>query len=484
MIYLAAEIVLYLLAAAFVGLLCGWIIWGLGRRKQFQEIREDLASSLDLEMSAHQETRLALAEADGRIKLAVEQAKEDAVRSLGELRPTIENERKRAEAAEAELKALRGELEMANRGGTAIDQKAIEDALRAANAEESVAAEAAVKKAQMRADAAEAELAQLRSERGIADREGRTADQKAIEAALSAANAEKAAAAEAMAKEAQSRAQIEELRLLIGAEKLAAENARSELAQMQAGMQAELEAERTSHERVKLALDGIRSTLANTFGAEAANMVAGPADTADTAETESPPEPVASGITLGPKSKPSAVNMMTDIDVAGEALNNLDHDEADSEDREDLGLDLSPNVDLGKETTLNVEVGKAADAEDVQIRAVPDRIELRPVPGTPTALGRPSHMLVERPDDADDLQRIDGITDVIERNLNENGCYYYRQLADMTTSDIDWLAQAINLTPYQIADDRWIYQAKKLSPEHEDPDNLKLIDLSDRKRSG
>ena len=429
MIYLATEIVLYLLASAFIGLVCGWVIWGIGRRRQFQEIREDLASSLDSEMAAHQETRLALAEADEREKLSVEQAKKDAVRSLGELKPMIEKERKRATAAEAELAQLRSELERADRTEHESDQKAIDDALRAANVE-------------------------------------------------------KAAAAEAMAKEAQSRAQIEELRLLIGAEKLAAENARSELAQMRAGMQAELETERALHEKAKLALGDIHSTLAKTFGAEAANMVAGAASEATPSPEPAPHPPVASGITLGQQSKKSAVNMMTDIAAAGAALNNPDHDEADSEDREDLGLDLSPNIDLGGTTTLNVESTESDNADDVQIRAVPDRIELRPVPGTPVALSRPSGLLPERPADADDLKRIDGISDEIERSLNENGCYYFRQLADMTTGDIDWLAQAINLTPYQIADDRWIYQAKKLSPDHDDPDSLTLIGIPDRKNTG
>jgi predicted flap endonuclease-1-like 5' DNA nuclease/ribonuclease I len=421
--YLATEIVLYLLAAAFIGLLCGWVIWGFGRRKQFREIREDLASSLDSEMSAHQETRLALADADDRMKLAVEQAKKDAVRSLSELKPIIEQERKRADAAEAELSLVRGELDEVGRKGKAIDQKAIDEALRAANVE-------------------------------------------------------KAAAAEAVAREAQSRAQIEELRLLIGAEKLAAENARSELAQMRAGMQSELETERALHQKAKLALDDIRSTLAKTFGAEAANMVAG------AASAQSDTTNRASGITLGQQGKASAVNMMTDIAAAGEALNNPDHDEADSEDREDLGLDLSPNIDLGAETTLNVEINQDADADDVQIRAVPDRVELRPVPGTPVALSRPTSLLSERPDDADDLQRIDGISEDIEKSLNAHGCYYFRQLADMAASDIDWLAQAINVTPYQIADDRWVHQAMKLSPDHDDPDSLTLIELSDRKNTG
>ncbi|MEM9439497.1 MAG: hypothetical protein AAGA73_03540 [Pseudomonadota bacterium] len=423
MIYLATEIVLYLLAAAFIGLLCGWVIWGIGSRRRFRAIREDLASSLDSEMAAHQETRLALAEADERTKAAVEQAKTDAVRSLGELKPMIETERKRADAAEAKLGVVRQELEDMTRQGNAADQSAIDDALRAANVE-------------------------------------------------------KAAAAAATAKEAQSRAQIEELRLLIGAEKLAAENARSELAQMRAGMLAELDAERALHEKAKHALHDIRSTLAKTFGEQAANMVAG------TASEESSSESQASGITLGQQGKSKAVNMMTDIAAAGDALNNPDHDEADSEDREDLGLDLSPNVALGSETTLHVEANKAADDDDVQIRAVPDRIELRPLPGTPDALSRPSSLLSERPDDADDLQQIRGITGEIEEKLNQNGCYYFRQLAHMTASDVDWLAQAIHVTAHQITDDRWIGQAQSLSPDHDDADNLKLVELPDRTNTG
>lgn len=428
MTYLATEMLLYLISAAVIGLVLGWLVWGVGRRRQIRELHDDLSQRLDDEISAHEDTRHALANADARMKQTADLAKADAVRSLGELKQSLDKEREKAEMAEAELTRLRAELEESVFRGHASDQAALDEAMRVANTE-------------------------------------------------------KAAAAEAMTKEAQSRAQIEELRLLIGAEKLSAEAARNELEHTRAGMQAELDAERSAHNKAKIALEDIRSTLAKTFGAEAANMVAGGANTGTGWQGASESN------TAARRGEASSLNMMTDFAAAGDALNNPDLDEADIEDREDTTLDLSPNIDVEAAPRLEVKVSEAPDDDD-QSRAVPDRIELQPLTSKPIELSRPANALPRHPDDADDLQAIEGITPEIVKQLHESGCYYFHQLAAMTAGDIDGLAKAVSVTPDRIARDRWIQQAKRLAVQDDDAEaedsesDQFLFKAADRKSTG
>ena len=395
MTYLATEMLLYLAAAAVIGLVMGWLIWGLGRRRQLAALRRDLTAMVDTEREAHHQTRLELDEADAHAEEAIAKARADAERTIGELRQTLEAEREAARDARAAL------------------------------------------------DRAEAEIA-------AAEEKGRAAGQEAAAQALKAANAEKAAASEAMAREAQSRAQIEELRLLIGAEKLAAESARAELEQTRSTMQATLDAERAAHQQATTALDDIRSTLARTLGTAALGL----------AEDGTPTAPLATdgmSDTTPPEGRRAAFSMMTDIAAAGEALNNPDLDEADIEDREDLSLDLSSPIDV--EPTSEEPDSEAGDRH---LPPANGRVELRPLPGGTAPSRRPSAFLDERPDDVDDLTAISGISADIERRLQENGCYRYRQLAELTPNDIDWLAAKIGLTADKIAAERWVEQAREL----------------------
>jgi len=42
-----------------------------------------------------------------------------------------------------------------------------------------------------------------------------------------------------------------------------------------------------------------------------------------------------------------------------------------------------------------------------------------------------------RPDDADDLKKLKGVGPVIEKQLNQEGIYTYRQVADLTLDEFD-----------------------------------------------
>ncbi|MGI9489815.1 MAG: hypothetical protein ACR2RF_28805 [Geminicoccaceae bacterium] len=405
MTYLATEMLLYLLSTAAISLALGWLIWGAGRRRQLDALRSDLTAVIEQEKVAHHQTRLSLDEVETKSRKAIEAAKADAGQSLAKLSEDIDAERRSAEEVRAELEQVR------------------------AGIEETI-------------------------------QEGRESVQATIDQAMETANAERAAASGAMAREAQSRAQIEELRLLIGAEKLAAESARTELEQTRERMQAELVAERAAHEQAKNALNDIRSTLTRTLGSAALDLpgdnssdaaIAAPS-TSDFARANGMISPSAGTNTTTPFS------MMTDMAAAGDALNNPDLDEADIEDQEGVGLDLSATIAKNSMT---------------------DSIEVPPPTSDPIERKRPAIFQGQRPDDGDDLQAIDGIGPETERSLHDSGCYHYSQLADLASEDIAWLAEEIGLSSDQIAADRWVEQAKSLRSEVE----AALITSDDRQNA-
>ena len=379
MTYLATEMLLYLLSTAVIGLALGWLIWGAGRRRKLESLRSDLMTVIEQEKVAHHETRMLLDDVEAKSKMTIEAAKAEADQSLAELKETVDAERSSTLDARTELEQVR------------------------AGIDETIQAE-------------------------------RASVQATIDQAVESANAERAAAAEAMAKEAQSRAQIEELRLLIGAEKLAAESARSELEQTRASMRAELETERAAHEQAKTALNDIRSTLARTLGSTALDLPGIDAESAAGA-TDAATIPPSGGDDDAP------LSMMTDMTIAGDALNNPDQDEADIEDQEGVGLDLPAMIET---------------------EPTPRSIGFRPPSSESIEHERPAIFLGQRPDDVDDLQAIDGISPETERSLHDSGCYRYSQVAELTSDDIAWLAEEIGLSSDQIAADRWVEQAKSL----------------------
>ena len=350
MTYLATEMLLYLLAAAVIGLVLGWLIFGLGSGRKLSALRGNLMATVEMEREAHQETKRLLDDAQGKMGEAVTAARADADRSLAELKKTVDAERLAAKETEAELERMRGEME------EALQQ-------------------------------------------------GRTSGQEAIDQAMHAANAEKAAASLAMAKEAQLRAQLEELRLLIGAEKLAAESARSELKKLRADMQAKLEAERAAGEQAKIALDDIQSTLARTLGPVALGITEQDVDASTAAISGDGARPLSLGRSQAEgvagsssgRDNPSPFSMMTDMAAAGEALNNPDLYEADIEDREDPSLDLSSTIESGSASLPEFEAQEEVEVVDpTPPPAAPERIELKSLPMKPTSQELPP--IIDGPD--------------------------------------------------------------------------------------
>lgn len=78
---------------------------------------------------------------------------------------------------------------------------------------------------------------------------------------------------------------------------------------------------------------------------------------------------------------------------------------------------------------------------------------------------RPASLYQSRPSDVDDLKKVKGIGPVMERILNENGCYHFKQLANFSQKDIEWISAAIATFPDRIERDRWVEQAQSLYHE-------------------
>lgn len=75
---------------------------------------------------------------------------------------------------------------------------------------------------------------------------------------------------------------------------------------------------------------------------------------------------------------------------------------------------------------------------------------------------KPATLFDRRPDIVDDLKEVKGIGPVMEGILNENGCYHFKQLANFSSRDIEWISAALGSFPDRIARDEWVDQAQTL----------------------
>ena len=62
----------------------------------------------------------------------------------------------------------------------------------------------------------------------------------------------------------------------------------------------------------------------------------------------------------------------------------------------------------------------------------------------------------------DDLKKIKGIGPAFERDLNEKGVYYYRQIGAWKAADIKQVEETVKKFPGRIKRDGWVKQAKDL----------------------
>ena len=68
-------------------------------------------------------------------------------------------------------------------------------------------------------------------------------------------------------------------------------------------------------------------------------------------------------------------------------------------------------------------------------------------------------------DAKDDLKKVKGIGEFVEKKLNALGIYHFKQLANLTEEDMDKVNDAIEFFPGRIKRDNWVAQAKKMAGE-------------------
>lgn len=110
---------------------------------------------------------------------------------------------------------------------------------------------------------------------------------------------------------------------------------------------------------------------------------------------------------------------------------------------------------------------RGLETELARLRTLMSNRETIAVKATPAAkfttdAPRPASLFDQRPDHVDDLKEVKGIGPVMERILNENGCYQFQQLANFSSRDIEWISQALGSFPDRIDRDQWVEQAKAL----------------------
>ncbi len=437
-IYLAMEMSLYLASTALIGLCLGWLVWGQSRRRQIGKVRSEMTAAFEAERSRAEEASLELQDADAKLDRLLEAERISAAKILTETRELLETEKQAARQSRMEVGQLRVDMDEAINVEKASASHAIQEAMREAEKE-------------------------------------------------------KTAAYNAEIRETQVRSELEELRLMAGAEKLAAQSARAELNQMRMEMQQALDAERDVSTQARRALDDIRGTLARTFG-EPTSVIT---------SVDVPPESLASEMADEPKTI-----TVDEHDYDDDLFDGLDDFNESAEpaafDTTAVlsGIDLEPGLafDVQDETASSMngagQHGAPADIDDSNPDPAGERSNpvngedqqpseqpvesseptpqlhlLKPSDGQTSAsngtgnLSRPSSLYEKRPDDVDALQEIDGIDSDTETLLNEQGCYQFKQLAEFSEDDVEWLAQTTTSMPdlrERMERDGWPEQAREL----------------------
>lgn len=70
------------------------------------------------------------------------------------------------------------------------------------------------------------------------------------------------------------------------------------------------------------------------------------------------------------------------------------------------------------------------------------------------------------PAEVDELKRIKGIGPVIERTLNDLGIYQFKQIAEFSSENVDWVEGYLSF-PGRIGREEWVTQAKALATGEE-----------------
>ncbi|RLA75281.1 MAG: hypothetical protein DRG11_01900 [Epsilonproteobacteria bacterium] len=84
------------------------------------------------------------------------------------------------------------------------------------------------------------------------------------------------------------------------------------------------------------------------------------------------------------------------------------------------------------------------------------------------------HLIDKPTEPKDDLKYISGIGTNIEKTLNENGIYYFDQIASWSKKNILWIDEYLKVFKGRAQRDNWVRQAKILNEGKDTPFSLKV----------
>jgi len=499
MTYLISQLWLYLLCAGLLGLLLGWIIWGWWNRRSVANARAE-----------YERERLALESAFEADKTALREDRADAFKARDEalkvkasLLSELDGERKVTSEAKAQIGRL-NQAELAARDqferdlkttqqkldlerNTAAEAKKAVEEIRASQHKEIEGKQAALTDAEHANGALRAKLEKLEadSHQAKAALTVNLEDEQKAKAALQT-DLQRERAELMKAKGAVDTVRVEMNREIeakqtaaTGAVKAAetakrdAETARRELARFKT------ETMKANDE----ALKAVEQSLSDERRAKAALEVEVKRDRVELSEAKDRIEEIRGEMSRKLNEKDAAL-------VAAESEANLKDEVARNEiarlrttgeqstsgqnDVDQLRLRMQQTIDGERKAKAAAEADRSKllsnerelESEVARLRALLKQNETESAktakPKFTTDAPRPTSLFDRRPEQVDDLKEVKGIGPVMERVLNENGCYHFKQLANFSPRDIEWISQALGSFPDRIERDNWVGQAQTL----------------------
>lgn len=431
MAYLVSQLWMYLLVAAAIGLVLGWIIWGWFGRRRLAEL-----------YMLHDKRRLGLERAFEADKITLEEdraaaylARDEALKTKASLIGEIEGERRSGTEARAEIDRLkkaatvtRGQLEER----LAEMQRQLE--LERSTTEEAKGAVDAIR---------EDMGVQLREKQAVlSDSQDAT---RTLRTKLSKLETE--------AKQSR-----DELERRLDQERKA-----------NAALQAERQKDRRELSETKDAIDALRANMNSQAHAERAQASGAKNAVAeakrelkevraelDLLKATATSESARAGKTEGERIR-QAMQRELDDERRARAAAEADRSRITDGGAFDQKLDESRQRESGLESEVARLHGLLSQRDTAATKAKQ--------PAFKTDAPRPAALYEHRPDTVDDLKEIKGIGPVMERILNEKGCYHFKQLASFSKRDIEWISAAIDSFPDRIERDDWVGQAGSLYRE-------------------
>jgi predicted flap endonuclease-1-like 5' DNA nuclease len=112
-----------------------------------------------------------------------------------------------------------------------------------------------------------------------------------------------------------------------------------------------------------------------------------------------------------------------------------------------------PEVVVATEVPVEKAVSAVTEVETSEVMK-PENAE------TVVTAGAPPSLIMD-PETKDDLKRIKGVGPVIEKTLNKLGIWNFKQIAELTPDNVQWVEDHISF-PGRVVREGWIEQAHKL----------------------